>query len=87
MVWLKLLSVGQKCAMPFRPQTVKEMKVALEWVREESSIGVAILTGEGSKAFCAGGDQKVRSKGGYVGTDGVPRLKYFGCAKTDSLFT
>ncbi|MDE0119541.1 MAG: 1,4-dihydroxy-2-naphthoyl-CoA synthase [Bdellovibrionales bacterium] len=58
----------------FRPQTVKEMKEALEWVREESSIGVAILTGEGFKAFCAGGDQKVRSKGGYVGTDGVPRL-------------
>ena len=58
----------------FRPQTVEEMKTAFEWVRDESSIGVVILTGEGVKAFCAGGDQKVRSKGGYVGKDGVPRL-------------
>ena len=58
----------------FRPQTVEEMKAAFEWVREESSIGVVILTGEGAKAFCAGGDQKVRSEGGYVGKDGVPRL-------------
>ena len=58
----------------FRPKTVEEIKSALEWTREESSIGVVILTGEGEKAFCAGGDQKVRGQGGYVGTDGVPRL-------------
>ena len=58
----------------FRPQTVEEMKASFEWVREESSIGVVVLTGEGSKAFCAGGDQKIRSQGGYVGKDGVPRL-------------
>ncbi len=58
----------------FRPQTVKEMKEAFDWVRDESSVGVVILTGQGDKAFCAGGDQKVRSKGGYVGGDGVPRL-------------
>ena len=58
----------------FRPQTVGEMKSAFEWVRDESSIGVVILTGEGKKAFSAGGDQKVRGDGGYVGKDGVPRL-------------
>ena len=58
----------------FRPQTVEEMKLAFEWAREESSIGVVILTGEGERAFCAGGDQKVRSRGGYTGADGVPRL-------------
>ncbi len=58
----------------FRPQTVMEMKSALEWVREESSIGVVILTGEGKEAFCSGGDQKTRGKAGYVGGDGVPRL-------------
>ena len=58
----------------FRPQTVKEMLEAFNWVRDESSIGVVILTGEGSKAFCSGGDQKVRSRGGYVGEDGTPRL-------------
>ena len=58
----------------FRPQTVMEMKSALEWAREESAVGVVILTGQGDKAFCSGGDQKTRGKAGYVGGDGVPRL-------------
>ncbi len=58
----------------FRPQTVKELQQAFEWAREESSVGVIILTGQGDKAFCSGGDQKVRGKAGYVGADGVPRL-------------
>ena len=26
------------------------------------------------KAFCSGGDQNVKGSGGYIGTDGVPRL-------------
>ena len=58
----------------FRPQTVKEMLVAFELLHEDESVGVVILTGEGEKAFCSGGDQKVRGEGGYVGGDGVPRL-------------
>ncbi|NCN27515.1 1,4-dihydroxy-2-naphthoyl-CoA synthase [bacterium] len=58
----------------FRPQTVHELQDALLWSREDSSIGVVVLTGEGKEAFCSGGDQKVRQKAGYVGTDGVPRL-------------
>ncbi len=58
----------------FRPQTVEEMKKAFEYVRDDSSLGVVILTGEGSQAFCSGGDQRVRAKGGYVGVDGIPRL-------------
>ena len=58
----------------FRPQTVKEMLVAFELLHEDESVGVIILTGEGDKAFCSGGDQKVRGEGGYVGGDGVPRL-------------
>jgi naphthoate synthase len=58
----------------FRPQTVIEMKAALEHCREDPSIGVIILTGEGKEAFCSGGDQKVRGHAGYVGKDGVPRL-------------
>src|SRR6185295_18460236 len=37
-------------------------------------IGVVILTGDGPDAFCAGGDQRVRGAGGYVGADGIPRL-------------
>jgi naphthoate synthase len=58
----------------FRPQTVTELKEALEICREDARIGVVILTGEGGKAFCSGGDQKVRGHAGYVGSDGVPRL-------------
>jgi naphthoate synthase len=58
----------------FRPQTVIELKEAFEIVREDSSVGVIILTGEGKDAFCSGGDQKVRGHAGYVGSDGVPRL-------------
>lgn len=58
----------------FRPQTVKELISAFEWAREESSVGVIVLTGAGDKAFCSGGDQKVRGSAGYVGKDGVPRL-------------
>jgi naphthoate synthase len=58
----------------FRPQTVEEMKDAFDHCRDDGSIGVVILTGEGDRAFCSGGDQKVRGDGGYVGEDGVPRL-------------
>src|SRR4051812_16256429 len=58
----------------FRPETVKELIEAFDICRDESSIGVVILTGEGKDAFCAGGDQKVRGTGGYVGKDGVARL-------------
>ncbi len=58
----------------FRPETVKELLKAFEIVRDDSRIGVVILTGEGKDAFCSGGDQKVRGHGGYVGTDGIPRL-------------
>lgn len=58
----------------FRPQTVKEMSRAFDDARDDSSVGAVILTGEGPHAFCAGGDQRVRGSGGYVGGDGVPRL-------------
>jgi len=58
----------------FRPKTVFEIKESFELAREDQDIGVIILTGEGEKAFCSGGDQKVRGDSGYVGEDGVPRL-------------
>lgn len=58
----------------FRPQTVNEMLEALADARMDDSVGVIILTGMGEKAFCSGGDQKVRGNGGYVGDDGIPRL-------------
>lgn len=58
----------------FRPETVIEMQDAFEICRNDSSIGVVILTGEGKDAFCSGGDQRVRGSEGYLGHDGVPRL-------------
>lgn len=58
----------------FTPKTVTEMIDAFARARDDASIGVIILTGEGGKAFCSGGDQKVRGHGGYVGEDEIPRL-------------
>lgn len=58
----------------FTPLTVTEMIDAMEICRQDQRVGVIILTGEGGKAFCSGGDQSVRGHGGYVGTDQVPRL-------------
>ncbi len=58
----------------FRPQTVREMIEAFDMARDDPEIGVMILTGEGERAFCAGGDQRVRGEGGYVDADGTPRL-------------
>ena len=53
----------------FRPQTVFELKEAFTLAREDQSIGVIILTGEGPEAFCSGGDQKIRGDKGYIGED------------------
>lgn len=58
----------------FTPLTVTEMIDAMHICREDAGIRVVILTGEGGKAFCSGGDQRVRGHGGYVGEDTVPRL-------------
>jgi naphthoate synthase len=58
----------------FRPQTLFELSDALAAARDDAVIGVIILTGEGDKAFCSGGDQRVRGHAGYVGADGIPRL-------------
>ncbi len=58
----------------FTPLTVKEMIDAMHLCREDERIEVIILTGEGGKAFCSGGDQSIRGHGGYVGDDHVPRL-------------
>ena len=49
----------------FRPQTNFEMLDAINICRERSDIGVVVLTGAGDKAFCSGGDQKVKGIGGY----------------------
>src|SRR5690606_14061984 len=58
----------------FTPLTVQEMIDAMSICRESADIRVVVFTGEGDKAFCSGGDQRVRGDGGYVGEDAVPRL-------------
>ncbi len=58
----------------FRPTTLFEMSDAFEQARDDADIGVIILTGEGDKAFCSGGDQRIRGDAGYVDPKGTPRL-------------
>nr|WP_211211837.1 1,4-dihydroxy-2-naphthoyl-CoA synthase [Salinicoccus albus] len=58
----------------FTPLTVNEMIDAFTRARDDQNVAVIVLAGEGDKAFCSGGDQKVRGHGGYVGEDDVPRL-------------
>ncbi len=58
----------------FTPTTTGEMSDALRICREESDISVVVITGAGDKAFCSGGDQNVKGKGGYIDKEGIPRL-------------
>jgi naphthoate synthase len=63
----------------FRPKTVFELYDAFARIREDTSIGVVLLTGagphtDGKYAFCSGGDQSVRGKAGYMDDEGTPRL-------------
>lgn len=58
----------------FRPLTVTEISSAFADAREDSDIGVVILTGKGKEAFCSGGDQKIRGDSGYKDDSGVHRL-------------
>lgn len=58
----------------FTPHTVQEMSDAMELCRQNPEIRVIVITGEGGKAFCSGGDQSVRGHGGYVDENQVPRL-------------
>jgi naphthoate synthase len=53
----------------FRPRTIIEISRALEDAREDTEIGVIVLTGEGPDAFCSGGDQRVRGDSGYLNDD------------------
>jgi naphthoate synthase len=57
----------------FRPRTIVEISRALEDAREDTSIGVIVLTGAGPDAFCSGGDQRVRGDSGYLADDEAGR--------------
>ncbi len=58
----------------FRPTTLFELSRAFETARDDPKIGVVILTGAGTEAFCSGGDQRIRGEDGYVDPQGVGRL-------------
>ncbi|MSQ35811.1 MAG: 1,4-dihydroxy-2-naphthoyl-CoA synthase [Dehalococcoidia bacterium] len=58
----------------FRPQTLDQMDWAFRDAHHDPNIGVVLLTGAGGRAFCSGGDQRVRGEGGYVDDSGVARL-------------
>ena len=58
----------------FRPLTVREMQEAFEVGRDDPQIGVIVLAGEGTEAFCSGGDQRIRGDDGYVDERGIGRL-------------
>ncbi|MBM3193931.1 MAG: 1,4-dihydroxy-2-naphthoyl-CoA synthase [Chlamydiae bacterium] len=58
----------------FRPKTVEEMRTCFQNARKDESIGVIILTGAGTKAFCSGGDQKIRGHAGYKSEEGQDLL-------------
>jgi naphthoate synthase len=55
----------------FRPQTLAELIRAFDIARDDPSIGVIVLTGQGTEAFCSGGDQRIRGDDGYMGDDAV----------------
>ena len=59
----------------FRPQTLFDLSDAFRLAQDDPGVGVIVLTGEGTLAFCSGGDQRVRGKGGYVDEkEKIPRL-------------
>lgn len=55
----------------FRPQTLFELADAFNAARDDPTVGVVILTGEGPLAFCSGGDQRIRGDDGYIGDDDI----------------
>ena len=57
----------------FRPQTLFELSDAFNVARDDPDVGVVVLTGEGTDAFCSGGDQRIRGDDGYIGDDDVAR--------------
>ena len=57
----------------FRPQTLAELRQAFALARDDLDVGAVIFTGAGTKAFCSGGDQRIRGDDGYIGDDDVAR--------------
>ena len=55
----------------FRPETLAQLQEAFNIARDDDTVGVIIFTGEGSEAFCSGGDVMVRGDDGYIGSDSL----------------
>jgi naphthoate synthase len=55
----------------FRPETLAQLQEAFNIARDDDSVGVIIFTGEGTEAFCSGGDVMVRGDDGYIGSDSL----------------
>ena len=55
----------------FRPETLVELQEAFSFARDDESVGVIIITGAGTEAFCSGGDINVRGDDGYIGSDAL----------------
>ncbi|MBN8869344.1 MAG: 1,4-dihydroxy-2-naphthoyl-CoA synthase [Solirubrobacterales bacterium] len=55
----------------FRPQTLAELRHAFNQARDDLEVGSIIFTGQGTEAFCSGGDQRIRGDDGYIGDDDV----------------
>jgi naphthoate synthase len=55
----------------FRPQTLFELADAFNRARDDDRVGVIVFTGQGTEAFCSGGDQRIRGDDGYIGDDEV----------------
>ncbi|MBQ4246247.1 MAG: 1,4-dihydroxy-2-naphthoyl-CoA synthase [Succinivibrio sp.] len=62
----------------FTPLTVTEMADALDYCKNHKQVRCVVLTGEGDKAFCSGGDMHVKGHGGYVDDEGMPKLNILG---------
>jgi len=58
----------------FRPETVAQLMEAFAIARDDATVGVVILTGAGTEAFCSGGDQRIRGDDGYIDAKGIGRL-------------
>jgi len=57
----------------FRPQTLRELRRAFDFARDDLEVASIIFTGAGTEAFCSGGDQRIRGDDGYIGDDEVAR--------------
>ncbi len=62
----------------FTPLTVTEMADAFDYCKNHKDVRCVVLTGEGDKAFCSGGDMHVKGHGGYVDDEGMPKLNILG---------